>query len=162
MARNARSHGFTLVETMVVVVMLGLLLVVAIPNFANSNRRRRAEAAAEEISTTLQIARQRAIATRVPFRVVFDETEETYWSERSANDSTWVRDPDEVHTLPTGVDWSPRAGGDLSNADVEFESRGTVLTADAPFVVNFTNAQGDTFHLSLVRTGRLTVRGGAR
>lgn len=158
MARDGSRSGFTLVETMVVVVLLGLLLAMAIPNFANSNRRRRTEAAATDLSTCLQIARSRTVATRVPFRVVLDPENGTFWTERSESDSSWVRDPDEEHELPRGVMWAPEAGGDPGNTDIEFEGRGTIQAEDAPFNVVFTNAREDTFILSLVRTGRVTVR----
>jgi Tfp pilus assembly protein FimT len=144
-----------------VVVVLGLLLAVAIPSFTDSNRRRRTESAAEELSTCLQLARQRTVASRTPFRVVIDPDAGSYCTERSETDSTWVRDPDEDHTLPPGVEWSPEAGGDAGNIDIEFEGRGTVRAEDAPFTVVFTDAREDSFVLSLVRTGRLTVRADA-
>jgi prepilin-type N-terminal cleavage/methylation domain-containing protein len=158
MATDTHRRGFTLVETMVVVVMLGMLLAIAIPNLATSNRRRRAEAAAEDLSTCLQLARQRTVATRIPFRVVLDPDGGRFWTERAENDSTWVQDPEEEHALPIGVAWAPSAGGDTGNTDIEFEGRGTVQTEDAPVEVVFTNAQEDTFTVSLVRTGRVTVR----
>ncbi len=161
MARHASRSGFTLVETMVVVVLLGLLLAMAIPNFADSNRRRRTEGAANDLSTCLQLARQRTVASRIPFRVVLDPGARTFWTERSETDSTWVRDPDEEHALPNGVTWTPEAGGDQGNVDIEFEGRGTIRAEDAPFTVVFTNAREDTFLLSLVRTGRVTVRADA-
>ncbi|MBM3285842.1 MAG: hypothetical protein FJY88_00605 [Candidatus Eisenbacteria bacterium] len=159
MTRPAKNLGFTLVETMVIVVVLGLLLAASIPDFADSNRRRRVEAATDQIATALQIARQRAIATRVPHRVVLDPENRAYWTERSQSDSTWVMDPDEIRTLPTAVNWSSSAGGDPENLDIEFESRGTVLAEDAPFTAVFSNAHADTFAISLVRTGRLTICG---
>ena len=55
----------------------------------------------------------------------------------------------------------PENGGDAGNTDVEFEGRGTIQSEDAPFSVIFTNAREDTFILSLVRTGRVTVRADA-
>jgi prepilin-type N-terminal cleavage/methylation domain-containing protein len=78
MARVSDCRGFTLVETMIAVILLGLLLAVALPDYAASNRRRRAEAAALEMSTCLQITRQRSVATRTPFRIVLDTGEQTY------------------------------------------------------------------------------------
>ncbi len=158
---RTRAAGFSLVEAMVVVVILGLVIAAAIPNFANSNRRRRVESAATEISTRLQLARQRTVASRLPRRLVADLAAETYWIERSQNDSTWIRDPDEDYTLPQGVDWTFRAGAEAGNRDVEFESRGTILSEDAPVAITFTDAQGDSFMVSLVRTGRVTVRSSA-
>jgi type II secretion system protein H len=111
--RPRRNAGFSLIEAMVVLVVLGIVLAAAIPDFTKSNRRRSVESAATTLSSRIQVARQRAIAT------------------------------------------------DPTNTDVEFESRGTVLEEDTPLGITFMNAVGDTFFLSLVRTGRVVVRPGA-
>jgi hypothetical protein len=76
-------------------------------------------------------------------------------------DSTWSRFPDEVHELPPIVQWTTEAANDPGNTTIEFESRGTVSQEDSPLLVTMMNATGDTFTLSLVRTGRVTVRPGA-
>ncbi len=160
-SRRATTRGFSLVEMMVVLVIIGIVLAVAIPSFSSSNRRRRVESAANALSSRIQIARHRAVATRVPHRLVLVPSSFLYRTEWLEHDSTWVRFPDEDYSLPSGVDWSIVAGENPSNYDVEFESRGTVLSEDAPLQVVFTNAIGDTFSLSLVRTGRVVVRPGA-
>ncbi len=162
MMRNLihRSGGFSLIEAMVVMVVLGIVLAAAIPNLSSSNKRHRIESAATALASRIQIARQRAVATRVPHRLVMDTGNRTYWTEQQDGESTWIRFPDEEYELPIAVEWSVRAGGEQSNTDVEFEGRGTVLAEDAPLAVTFSNAQGDTFSLSLVRTGRVVVRSG--
>jgi prepilin-type N-terminal cleavage/methylation domain-containing protein len=165
---RARGHGpgfwnagFSLVELAVVIVVMGILISAAVPDIARSNRRRRVEAAANDLASRVGLARQRTIATRIPSRLVLDADEGIYRIERQQNDSTWARDPDEDYILPTGVEWVYSAGGDSSsNNDVVFESRGTVLQEDAPLSVVFENDGGDIYHLSLVRTGRLAVRCG--
>ena len=154
------SSGFTLVETMVVLAVIGLLLAAAIPNIVQSNRGRRVEAAANEMVAHVSAGRQRAVASRIPHRLVIDPEQRSYRIERLLNDSTWTADPDMSYTLPPAVEWDYSAGGDAGNLDVEFESRGTVRDEDAPFLAVFANAQGDTFTVSLVRTGRVIVRRG--
>lgn len=155
--RTGRS-GFTLVETMVVVIVMGIVLAVAIPNFARTNRGRQVEAAANDLAARINLERQRTIATRVPHRLVLLPSDHAYRMERLENDSTWIADGESLHVIPTHVSWWFEAGGDDSNEDIEFESRGTVTEEDAPFVITFADAQGDSATVSLVRTGRVTVR----
>ncbi|MBD3162572.1 MAG: type II secretion system protein GspH [Candidatus Eisenbacteria bacterium] len=154
-------RGFTLVEALVVLTIMGIVLAAAVPSFVGSNRQRRVEGAADEMAARIQVARQRAVASRIPHRLVLEPGSNRYRTEYLDNDSTWVRFPDEDQEVHATVSWQATAGGDVGNTDIEFESRGTVLDEDAPLSVIFTSAGSDTFTLSLVRTGRVTVRAGA-
>ena len=163
MPRHNRTGiaGFTLVETLVVVAIIGIVLAAAVPGFIESNRLRRVEGAADEMSARIQIARQRAVATRLPHRLVVEPEANRYRVEYLDSDSTWIRFLDEDAKVHPSVSFQMTAGGDPTNTEIEFESRGTVLEEDAPLTVIFTSAASDTFTLSVVRTGRVTVRPGA-
>lgn len=156
--KNEAYAGFSLIEMMVVVAVIGILIVAAVPNIAGSNKEHQVEAAANDMSARIQLARQRTLATRIPSRIVFDHDAGVYRFQRLLDGSTWTRDPDEDYAIPRGVGWSYAAGPDSSGNMVEFESRGTVAQADAPLSVVFDNDRGDAYALSLVRTGRVTVR----
>lgn len=54
MRRRARSHGFTLVELMVVVLILGILIAVALPGFRSQVMRSRAAEASQVLSSIRQ------------------------------------------------------------------------------------------------------------
>lgn len=157
---HRRNSGFSLVEMMVVVVIMGIVLAAAIPGFNRGNRGRRVEGSAREIASSLQLARQRTVATRIPHRLVYQPDEPSCRIEQMVNDSTWEAIPLGEVAIPAAVALSWSAGGDASNTDIEFEGRGTVRDDDAPLSVLVTNAYGDTFSVSLVRTGRVTVRRG--
>lgn len=53
--------GFTLLETLIVIAIIGLATVVAIPYFASVSRRQRLVSAAHEIQQSLLAARMRAV-----------------------------------------------------------------------------------------------------
>ena len=63
--RKSRSHGVTLVELLVVVSILGVVALVAIPDFSSSNPQT-LDLAAEEFANAMRFARSEAIRTGEP------------------------------------------------------------------------------------------------
>lgn len=55
------SIGFTLVEVMVSIAILGVLIAIAIPSFSNTIKRYRINAIRDELTASLQLARSEAI-----------------------------------------------------------------------------------------------------
>jgi hypothetical protein len=92
--------------------------------------------------------------------MVLDPAALSYIIERQDTDSTWVRDPDVEYTVEGIEEMQVEIGGDTDSVAVFMEPRGTVLAEDAPTVVRFLGSRGDTAVVSLVRTGRVTVRMG--
>lgn len=114
-ARNAR--GYSLVELLVVVAMVGIILLVTMPALLQLMPQYRIRSAASETANNLRMIRQRAISTRTPWRVSFDFNNNRYryymlkepnlelktadnWKAISKNgltadlsDSAWVQNP---------------------------------------------------------------------
>ena len=63
--RKSRSHGVTLVELLVVVSILGIVALVAIPDFSSSNPQT-LDLAAEEFANAMRCARSEALRTGEP------------------------------------------------------------------------------------------------
>lgn len=158
MRRSGIQAGFQLIELMIVVVVIGIVLASAVPTFATRNARARAEGEARDLSARVQIARQLCLTKRVPYRMVVDEVNLEYYFEREENDSTWVQDPDETYSVDGVEDFSVTIGGSESATELLFETRGTLADADAPAQFVFVSTNGDSATVSLVRTGRCTVR----
>ena len=69
--RRARRTGFTLVEMLVVIVIVGMMMALALPAVNNLMKSGGVSAASRHVSNTLNLARQYAITHRVATCVVF-------------------------------------------------------------------------------------------
>lgn len=63
------ARGFTLIELIIAVVVLGVALAVAVPSFANLLRSQRLTGTANDLAGALARARSEAIATGAPVRL---------------------------------------------------------------------------------------------
>jgi len=68
---EARQHGFTLIETLLVLAIVGALVAFAVPNFTRYRNREDAKSEAMQIAGALREARARAMKDGVPYIVVF-------------------------------------------------------------------------------------------
>lgn len=101
--RPASSNGFTLIELMAVIAIIGMVFAIGLPRL-NRSKLRALETEAESIAASLDYARQRAIMTRVPHRLLIDLAEGGYrveWlvAEERAGEATSADDSD-----PSGFD----------------------------------------------------------
>ncbi|MEO8031138.1 MAG: GspH/FimT family pseudopilin [Gemmatimonadota bacterium] len=140
----SRSRGFTLIEMVVVIAMMGILLAIAIPRLAKTAKTRVGQSA-QQLAQDLELARTRALTTRSAVRVTFDAVAKTYRPYLDFNrDSVFAQSQAEndsarafsFRTLQTGVSFA-RAGGipdlpilpgagaiTLTSSRVDFDSRG--------------------------------------
>ncbi len=150
--------GYTIVELLVVCTVIGIMMAIAVPGLSSRNARNRAEGAARDLSVRMQMARQKAVSTRMPYRMTFDATAKTYQFERYNADSTWSADPDEVFDIEGVHGFTSDVGGSAIDTEVRFETRGTLSSDDSPVRFLFISTNSDTASLSVVRTGRSIVK----
>ncbi len=67
-----QAKGFTLLELMIVIAIIGIMAAVAIPNFRDSLPKSRVNAAARELFTEMQLARMKAISENNYYVITFD------------------------------------------------------------------------------------------
>lgn len=132
---KGNSKGFSLIELLVVVVIVGILAAVALPSFIQWRRGLDYKEAARDIASILRDARARAIASNREYRVEFNiggrqyrllegtsasNTPAAYWATicptNYPNCSTLIKD---WVALPQGVNMV--SGQNCGNADVTIE-----------------------------------------
>lgn len=75
---NQRQQGFTLIELMIAITLLGILLSIALPSYRSFIQNSRIRNAAESISNGLQVARAEAVKRNAP--VQFKLQVDSSWS----------------------------------------------------------------------------------
>ena len=73
-----KNNGFSLIEVIIVMAILGTLLAIAAPNFSRYRDNADLKEAARDISSDLQLYKQRAIAENVRYRITFNSGANNY------------------------------------------------------------------------------------
>ena len=60
--RNRKSHGFTIIELLIAIAVLGILVSLAVPSFKSLLKNSRLSNTASDIAIAINIARNAAIA----------------------------------------------------------------------------------------------------
>ncbi len=83
--------GFTLVEILAAVAIIGIMALIFYPNIINTLESRKIEGSAREVLTTLQRAKFQAVKTKLNHRVRFEAVGEgwVYYIEKEDNPTEW-------------------------------------------------------------------------
>ena len=108
---SADKRGFTLLELMVVIIILGIMMGIAVPLLGNFARGKQLSIASEHISKILTMARSTAIARRRNVYVYFDTNTNEYWvtlynaAPPALNNYTDAIG--KIHHLPNSIEFDP-------------------------------------------------------
>lgn len=91
------TRGFTLIEILVVIGIMGLIMAVSIPSVLNTMEVRNLENTARQVQTYFHQTKLRSVSTKIPQRVRFHMVDGSYWAyemeEEQPDGVTWVRVP---------------------------------------------------------------------
>ena len=71
--------GFTLLELVVVVMLIGIMTGVVVPLYRDSLRSMRTDRAVTDLITAIKYAQERAVTDGREFRLYIDESNQAYW-----------------------------------------------------------------------------------
>lgn len=103
-----RSSGFTLMEVMVVIAIVGIMSAIAIPNFISWLPDYRLRSATRDIVSCFQKAKLRAVKENTRVVLIFDHLNEEYTAFVDNVPANWALDGAETvvrhKSMPAGID----------------------------------------------------------
>jgi Tfp pilus assembly protein FimT len=132
---------------MAIVAIMALFLAPPIGEWLDNYRIRQA---ARDIVSNLQLAKIRAISSRLEYRVRFDLAKDEYLLER--NNSVWQQEGGVFH-VPRGVDIASATGSLGSPPKVKFNPNGTCSNGH----ITIDNDQGKQYNVVVHRCGRIRI-----
>lgn len=169
-----RQRGYSLIELLVVIAMIGILSLIAIPNFIGIYRGMRMKSSLRQFTNDMRGARQRAVTRSSLVRISFTNKGRYYYIWESANNGTsWSLVGQNPRALQEGVYLQNGAGlnafadtfdegklGDLP--DIIFERAGTARAPAGLGQVlvksNYTDIGKNTYTVSVRTTGMVSTQ----
>ena len=168
--RRKSSTGFTLIEILVVLIIIGVLFAIAAPSWTALMNRQRVGTVREQAVQVIREAQNKARLTRVPQAIVFDNNNNdgtiaprAAIVARSLNLTTDKIDKSIIN-IATINNWQTLGGGDVKGGGIDFFAGVGQLVFDGngaideqttiPFVVKVKprNASAQTYRCAVVQT----------
>lgn len=148
-------QGFTLVEVMIVVAIIGIISLIAVPNMIGWRGERQLDGAARNFMADMQLAKLKAIREAEDVSVVFDVAGDSYQMIVDLNNN-YILDAGETQfrniTMPPGITISSTS---FAGDNTQFDSRGRPNIIGR---VTFTNTSGTISEVFVNRVGRLRIQ----
>ncbi|HEX9916762.1 MAG TPA: GspH/FimT family pseudopilin [candidate division Zixibacteria bacterium] len=143
------KRGITLIELLTVIVLIGIIAAMAVPNFTNAVIKIRHKSAARDLLGKIRMARSYAISRGVRYGVYMNTVEKYYITFRDVNsDGNYVAGTDSVKDS-TSLDANLSFGAcTFANNAVVFKNDGSTSESDSVEIINDKNSQKIKVHVT--------------
>jgi type IV fimbrial biogenesis protein FimU len=150
MTRPKQSQGFTLIELMITVVILGIFAAIAVPSFTSFINNNKVQSVSNELSSLLQYARSSAAQNNTPHIVCLSSGT---WTVKRASLCSSTNDMRSM-TSPANITITASSG----LIPIIFNPNGTTATTTNPrlIICNGTDATSG-YTLTVKNTGQVRV-----
>jgi type IV fimbrial biogenesis protein FimU len=141
-----REAGFSVVEMLVVIAIMGIFITFAGPAFTQSYRAYKVRSAAQELTLAMRAVRQVAVTTRAASSLVVDTAARSYsWIDVKGRTRVWQ--------LPANVDFIS-----ATPSTITFATNGTVTSGSASVVLQttVTGSRADRWTVNLNTAGSVS------
>ena len=126
---RASRQGYTVIEVLIVVMIIGIMALIATPSVMNSMETRELENAAKDIMTIMQRAKFYAVRDKLNCRVHFESSADGWevYIEREDTPGNWAAIPQFIKRIvSTKFLYDIDFPGDTSHQHVEFSPLGFI------------------------------------
>lgn len=143
------ASGFTIVELMIVVFLLGIVAAIALPGFTQLINNNRTQSAANELASLLQFTRTSALTHRMTMTACYNSSKREWSVRRDCDENDALR----MLEMPSGVNAA------LAKDEIAFRYNGSVANQDIVLCHGSDAANGYTLHLLPTGMVHLLPRG---
>lgn len=148
----SEKKGFTLIEIMIVIVIIGILSTIAVPSYQHFMARQRLNGAARMVMSDLMSARMQAVSKNNEFRILFVNNSPTYRILDDTNNNGVINAGEVVVTRNIQADYRD-VNIVCSSANPIFYPRGTSNGT----TVELSNLTGSKYVIVAAFTGRVRI-----